>query len=517
MATTELPRYSSRERAVEREGDDYRVTTAVHAVLAPLLSLRLTVAMLALSLPLILAGTLAQVDVDVWRVVHDYFRTWIAWIDVQVFLPRSLDWWGTFVFPYPGGKLIGLILAINLLAAHGVRFKIASSGSRLVGGVALIAVGALITYAVIASGSNTAIESQLSESFTNGLWHALRASLGGAALALAYVLALTRRRARESAAGWTWWFGAVTAAIMLALAVYLFINSEARLDASGLRILWQLLKATGASLVLGLGCWAVFGKRGGVVLLHGGIALLMLSELWTAERAVEAQMRIAEGQTVSVAEDMRSFELAITDVSDSKTDRVTVVPQSLVIEAFNSGKAIELPDLPFTVRVDKYLPNASPRLKQPAETAIATAGQGQLRVLEPKPESTGIDSKQAFDVPGAYVELLSKEDQGSQGVFLSSPFLTQADVLKDGDATYEVALRFKRVPKPYSVKLIDFKYDRYQGTETAKNYESVVQFKDDRHNVDVTVPIYMNNPLRYEGDTLYQADWDKETEQGTVL
>jgi ABC-type transport system involved in cytochrome c biogenesis permease subunit len=254
-----------------------------------------------------------------------------------------------------------------------------------------------------------------------------------------------------------------------------------------------------------------------VVLLHSGIALLMFSELWTADQAVEAQMRVAEGQTATYAEDMRSFELAITDASDPQVDRVTVVPQSLIIDAFKSGETIELPELPFIVRVDQYLPNASPRLLQPAETAIATTGQGQLRTLEAKSESTGIDAKQAFDVPGAYVELLSKEDQSSQGTFLLSPYLTRADAFESGDDDYEIALRFKRVPKPYTVKLLDFKFDRYQGTETAKNYESVVQFRDDANKIDVTQRIFMNNPLRYGGDTLYQADWDRATERGTVL
>ena len=31
------------------------------------------------------------------------------------------------------------------------------------------------------------------------------------------------------------------------------------------------------------------------------------------------------------------------------------------------------------------------------------------------------------------------------------------------------------------------------------------------------VVISMNNPLRYHGETFYQADWNKVTEKGTVL
>jgi ABC-type transport system involved in cytochrome c biogenesis permease subunit len=517
MATTELSRLSPRELARGATADDFSLAATLRSLTAPLASLRLTVALLALSLVLVLAGTLAQIDYDVWKVVHEYFRTWIAWIELKIFLPRSYQLPAWAVFPFPGGKLLGTALAINLFAAHAVRFKIAAKGGRLLGGLLLIAIGAVLTYAVIASGANTAIESELSAEFTNGLWHALRAGVGAAALALAYALALTYKRASQSSALWLWCFGVVVAAIGLSVAVWLFLHPEARLNPSGLRILWQLAKAGGASIVLGLGCWAVFSKRAGIVLLHSGIALLMLSELYTAERAVESQMRIAQGQTVSYAEDMRTSELAITDFGDSKTDRVTVVPRSLLEEAFKSKKPIELPDLPFNVRLVEYFPNALARLRQPGEEAVATAGQGQLRTLEARPQSTGVATEQSFDIPAAYVELISKKDKKSRGVFLVSPLLPRTDVVTEDGVDYELALRFKRVPKDYTVTLEKFTFDRYEGSETPKNFESLVRFQDPRHKVDVTVPIWMNNPLRYAGDTLYQADWDRETETGTVL
>ena len=60
------------------------------------------------------------------------------------------------------------------------------------------------------------------------------------------------------------------------------------------------------------------------------IALLMFGELYTAQYVGEAQMRITEGQTISYAEDIRSYELAVTDVSDPKKDVVTVIPGAIV-------------------------------------------------------------------------------------------------------------------------------------------------------------------------------------------
>lgn len=90
--------------------------------IALLASLQLTVALLALSMGLIFAGTLAQARMGIWEVVAAYFRSPIAWIDLQMFLPEALarlPW----QVPYPGGAVLGALILINLLAAHLVRFR----------------------------------------------------------------------------------------------------------------------------------------------------------------------------------------------------------------------------------------------------------------------------------------------------------------------------------------------------------------------------------------------------------
>ena len=106
-------------------------------LLMPLASLRLTVAPFAMGIFLIFAGTLAQVDRDIWDVMSQYFRTFVAWIPFQVFFPKSFfagDAWrvpGGFWFP--GGWLIGGAMGINLLAVHGLRFKVQARGARRAG------------------------------------------------------------------------------------------------------------------------------------------------------------------------------------------------------------------------------------------------------------------------------------------------------------------------------------------------------------------------------------------------
>ncbi len=86
-----------------------------------LASVRLTVLLLALAMVLIFIGTLAQTRIGVWRAVDEYFRSPIAWVDTSIF--RSPGAEEGLRVPMPGGLVIGILLLVNLLAAHAVSFR----------------------------------------------------------------------------------------------------------------------------------------------------------------------------------------------------------------------------------------------------------------------------------------------------------------------------------------------------------------------------------------------------------
>ncbi len=511
MATTDI---QGLPRTSVSIGERLEPVAAVKSALMALASLRLTVFLFVLSLVLVFAGTLAQIDDDIWEVIHSYFRCWFARIPFQVFFPR--DWGVPGAFWFPGGWLIGAVMTANLFAAHLVRFRVATAGRKMLAGWVLIAFGTAVTFLVIQSGMDDAIESELSPKFCNMLWHALRAGLGATALSLGYFLSLHASKIRNIHGAWLWGLAVFLASALGAVTIWLFLNPEAKLDPSGLRILWQLIKATGAGLVLLLGCQLVFAKRAGIVLLHGGIGLMMLGELLTGLKAEEAHMRLVEGETINYAEDTRAIEFAFVRQEGSESVE-TVVPGSL-IQSSTDGQTITDPGLPVDVRVVQYLPNAVTRISQPGEKSPATVGQGVLRIAEPMPESTGVDVEQRVDLPAAYIEFLDRKTQDSLGTYLLSPLLGNSpqEIVADGKQ-YTVDLRFKRVHKDYSIELIDFERTTYVGTETPKSFRSVVRLKDEAHNIDRTVPIWMNNPLRYAGDTLYQSSWDPRNPRYTDL
>ncbi|MFM9167341.1 MAG: ResB protein required for cytochrome C biosynthesis, partial [Verrucomicrobiota bacterium] len=80
-----------------------------------LASLRLTVALLVLSILLVLLGTLEQVHWGVWHVADEYFESWITFYPIDPTAAARL--------PIPGGFLLGALLLANLGFAHFRHFR----------------------------------------------------------------------------------------------------------------------------------------------------------------------------------------------------------------------------------------------------------------------------------------------------------------------------------------------------------------------------------------------------------
>jgi hypothetical protein len=251
-------------------------------------------------------------------------------------------------------------------------------------------------------------------------------------------------------------------------------------------------------------------KRSGVLILHSGLILLFVGEFITREYAVEQRMIIDEGQTVDFAEDSKKFELAMIDRSDAREDQVTAIPESVL-----RGTKDRITDaaLPVDVEVVQYMVNS--RLEKPTAdkpspvTAgnMATPGAGQIAVEVP--EVSGVDPNQKVDIPSVYVKFFKKGTDQELGTYLLSVWLKDDSLEVDGKK-YDLAFRFKRYYKPYRIKLIDFRFDRYLGTEKAKNYSSEVVLIDPEMGLERNQTIRMNEPLRHRGETFYQSNFMNE-------
>ena len=523
MSTNTLPETSHETASPESGSGSANFNKHFLNFLTPLASLKITVALFAMAIFIILAGTLAQVEKDIWVVIDEYFRTAIARIDFKIFFPPSFfpgikqDSIPGF-FYFPGGWLIGFMMGVNLLAAHLIRFKVQGKGKERTIGWSIIGVGLLLTWLVIAGGSNKDGFQEYSVMSWQVLWWLFEAGLALSAiggLALFFMLPKHRKVERGLAIG---------GAIMLGFLTAWFISKgdAARFSDSSMRILWQLIKATFVGVVLLAGCIPLFKKRAGVVLLHAGVGLMMLSELIVGTMAVETQMTVAEGQTTNFVQDIREIELAVIDKTDPQKDRVTVIPKSILLK--NREGVVSDPALPFDYELIHYYQNSSLRKissltaeEKKAADNPATTGVGKEWIALPARNTSGTDMGGGVDIPAAYIKIIDKKSKESLGVYLVSLDLSLRDfgeqVVVDG-TPYELFLRFKRYYKDYTVKLIDVRKDDYAGTSTVQNYSSDIRLVDNERNVDRDVHIWMNNPLRYSGETFYQSGYHQDPRTG---
>jgi hypothetical protein len=362
----------------------------VRRIIGIFTSLRLTVACLVAALILVFVGTLAQVDLGLYAAQSKFFRSFFVY-----WTPAGAGW---KIPVFPGGWLIGLILLVNLLAAHIKRFK-----------------------------------------FTP--------------------------------------------------------------------------------------------KKYGIILIHGGLIFLLAGQFMTELFQVESTMRIEVGGTKNYSEAPRRNELAVIDTTDPDKDKVVVIPELLLAK----GGDIRTPDLPFTLRVEKYLPNSMPAgpMSGEGDKMRASEGIGQRLLFSPAPPATGMESE---DNPAALVQVLS--DKGAVGDWTVSTWMTRfpefenlqaslGGVLGDtpvnqpqgftfGGRTWQIALRPVRYYKPYNITLLAFHHDLYLGTDVPKNYSSKIHLNDPATGEDRDILIYMNNPLRYHGETFYQASFEPG-DRGTIL
>ncbi len=249
-------------------------------------------------------------------------------------------------------------------------------------------------------------------------------------------------------------------------------------------------------------------KKIGIFVIHAGLIILFLGQFATERLSVESNMVISEGASKNYSENGRKSELAIIETTDSKEDVVTSVPEAW----FGNNRELNRAELPFIIKVQMFAPNAEP------------AAKGSNLVFTPLPPATKMNDR---NIPAAEVEVVDRKGKSlakfetsnwlSEDKLLSmvkeklgerlSPSVFQRSEFKVDGRSFELAMRPVRYYKPYVVQLLNFSHDRYAGTDIPKNYSSRIRLINSQTREDREVLIYMNNPLRYGGETYYQASF----------
>ena len=168
---------------------------------------------------------------------------------------------------------------------------------------------------------------------------------------------------------------------------------------------------------------------------------------------------------------------------------------------------------PFVVRLQKFFANSAVenRPSNASDAPPATEGVGPRALVRELPRVTEMDRR---DIPSAIVEIQTPE--GSLGTWLVSEYIEQPQQFTYKNRTYKLQMRPRRYYSPFSIRLLEFRHDVYPGTDIPKNFSSRVQLQRADTGENREVLVYMNSPLRYSGETYYQASFDVDN-HGTIL
>jgi hypothetical protein len=252
------------------------------------------------------------------------------------------------------------------------------------------------------------------------------------------------------------------------------------------------------------------GKRKiGIALIHLGIVLMLAGQMLTDALSVESVQHLRLGETKNYSESSRQSELAVIDITDANTSKVLAIP----CQVLGRRHEFESSQLPFQVQVATFYANSEVSANPaPGFAQVqATAGFGTDLWWHESPHETATEKT---DVPSATVAIASSA--GAIGTFLVSEYLNQPQTFAYQGRQYQLLLRPERYYLPFSLRLLEFKHDKYPGTDIPKNFSSRVRLQRPDTGEDREVLIFMNNPLRYAGITFYQASFDPD-DRGSVL
>ncbi len=492
------------------------VTGAIWGALTLLGSLKITVTMFAFSILILFVGTLAQDEQTLVDVKNIYFNSWIALVPHHVFAPVTIFGQHTgpdILIPMPGGATIGLVLLINLIAAKLTRFSMHAKGTKFYVGLGLLLFGlGVTTFVILNAHAVNGLQGEPPISYES-LWMLTVASvyLTAAGLTALFVFQPPKTTLMK-------WVLGLGIASLISLAIFFAFY---QIPPAGLRIVWQLFKSLVAGIIMLFGLNLLFGKRGGNVLIHLAVGLLMLGQFVFGDRQYEEKIILQKGETSNLAFTQDEVELAIIETLPNGNEKHVAIDQDILVSVAGKGKALTSEYLPFDIRVDDWMVNS--KLSAIDSSVVdnpATKGIGQNAYARKVPPVGA--AKSGTNLAAAYVSiidpaskevidtyLVAQEANDAAQVYIKTEDDIQDSIELDGK-NYKLALRYRRNYKPYEITLEDVQQINYSGTETPRDYSSYVKIQNPVSNESQSSRIWMNNPMRFDGETFYQSEFFNE-------
>jgi hypothetical protein len=241
-------------------------------------------------------------------------------------------------------------------------------------------------------------------------------------------------------------------------------------------------------------------KQIGNLISHFGIIFMLLGGGVAHHFEERGNMAIYPDEVSNVAQDYFEYVIEVAEVKDGRREKYHVVRgehlKSLKNEMY---RTFDFKDVPFSLSVSGYLKNAQ------TVNALERAPQnGELIAdgyyLYERPSEVSAERNMA----GAYAQIIFDDGQKSAPFILWGgsfyPF-----TVRDGERLFTVDIQKRLWLMPFEVKLDKFTADFHPGTSRPAKFISDIRRIE--NGQEAKVRIEMNEPMRYQGLTFFQASY----------
>lgn len=241
-------------------------------------------------------------------------------------------------------------------------------------------------------------------------------------------------------------------------------------------------------------------KHAGNLISHLGIILMLVAGGVAHHFSERGNMAVREGESSNTAEDYFEYVVEVAEIKDAAPGSIHVI-RGEYLDDLSAGKnrVFKFPKLPFDLEIGGYLKNSMPAaITERAPAAGELVADGYY--LMERPDEINAEANTA----GCYARIMPRDGEKSDPFILAGASFHPFTV-KHGERVFTIDMRKRLWPMPFTVRLDEFTAAFHPGTMKPAKFISKVTRIENGGEAKVT--IQMNEPMRYEGLTFFQASY----------
>lgn len=241
-------------------------------------------------------------------------------------------------------------------------------------------------------------------------------------------------------------------------------------------------------------------RHAGNLISHLGIIFMLVGAGVAHHFSERGNMAVWNGESSNAAEDYFEYVVELAEIKDGKSTSIHVI-RGEHLEDLSAGRnrLFRFPSLPFDLEIGGYLKNAAP-----VSVTERAPSQGEYQAdgyyLMEKPGEVNAEVNTA----GCYVRVVERDGKKSDPFIVAGASFHPFSVRHD-DRIFTVDMRKRLWSMPFTVRLDEFTAAFHPGTMMASKFISKITRIENGGEAKVT--IQMNEPMRYEGLTFFQASY----------